>query len=283
VHDAETCVPGGAFVFGNTATPEIGVDQVTTAPARVAIVPPFLVDTYEMTVAHYRAALRAGYAGPQEVTVNDVAIPVSPPSSLNGEETAPYCTYSDQPLGRETLPLTCVSWTTARAVCQFLGGDLPTEAEWEYVAAQAGRATKTRYPWNDDPPSCPKVIFARGVDFVTSVPDPCGMMYGYGPQPVGSSGDISEGLGVTDLAGSATEWMLDTAESLATRCWMSAPLEAPSCQIPGTTSYSQRGGAWLTPFGSPITLLVTTRSRGTSAHSTLSEDGFRCVRDGGGS
>jgi formylglycine-generating enzyme required for sulfatase activity len=281
LHDEEVCVPGGAFVFGNTATPGIDVDQATSAPAHVAVMPPLRMDRYEMTVARYRAILRAGYTGPQALA-NDGPIPSSA-GSVNVEETTPYCTYSDQPLDRETLPLTCASWTTARAVCQFLGGDLPTEAEWEYVAAQSGRASKTRFPWNDEPPTCLKVVFGRGVDFVTSATDPCARMLGFGPQPVGSSGDTSEGLGVSDLAGNATEWMLDTAVPLSSRCWMSAPLAAPSCQIPGTVSYSQRGGAWLTPYGSPIPLLVTTRARGQSTFSEYSEDGFRCVRDGGGS
>jgi formylglycine-generating enzyme required for sulfatase activity len=245
------------------------------------VVPSFVVDVYEMTVARYRAVLQAGYTGAREVTANDAAIPSSA-TSLADEQTAPYCTYSDQPSGRETMPLTCVSWTTARAVCQFLGGDLPTEAEWEYVSAQAGRASKTRYSWGDATPTCSQAIFARGVDGITDAPDACSSL-GFGPQAVGSSGDLSLGLNVADLAGSATEWMLDSAESLASRCWMSAPLEAASCQIPGTSQYSLRGAAWMTPFGSPITLLATTRARGSSAHGSNPALGFRCVRSGGGS
>ena len=282
LHDAEVCVPGGAFVFGDGATPTIPADPVSSAPQRIAVVPSLLVDTYEMTVARYRAILAGGFTGPPGppgVLANDAAIP-SGASSLTDETNLPYCTYSDQPMGRETMPLTCASWATARAVCQFLGGDLPTEAEWEYVSAQAGRPSKTRYPWGDATPTCPQAVFARGVDGVTSAPDVCADL-GFGPQPVGSAGDVSTGLGVIDLAGSATEWTLDAAESLASQCWMSAPLEAPSCQIAGASSYSLRGAAWLTPFLAPVTLLATTRARGSPAGNAAV--GFRCTREGGGS
>jgi len=281
LHDTEVCVPGSAFLFGDAATPSSSTDTLSSAPPRVAVVPPFLVDTYELTVARYRAVLSAGYTGSLEVLINDTAIPKSA-SSAAVEETAPFCTYSTQPMGRETMPLNCVGWPTARAVCQFLGGDLPTEAQWEYVSAQAGRASKTRYAWGDLLPTCGQAVFARGVDLLTNQIDPCSTMLGFGPQPVGTSSDRSVGLSVADLGGGVTEWMLDTAASLATRCWMSAPLEAPSCVTASATSHSLRGAAWVTPFLAPAPLLATTRSEAPADGGNVAI-GFRCARDGGGS
>jgi formylglycine-generating enzyme required for sulfatase activity len=280
MHDAEVCVPGGAFVFGNAATPSSSADLVSSAPPRVAVVPSFRVDMYELTIARYRAVLRAGYTGAKVVLANDLPIPMSAASA--SAETQPFCTYSTQPMGRETMPLNCMTWSTARGVCQFLGGDLPTEAQWEYVSAQAGRATKTLYPWDDATPTCAQATFARGDDLVTNLPDMCTPL-GFGPQPVGSSMDLSADLGVSDLAGGVTEWMLDAAESLASRCWMSAPLEAPFCHFAKPSSYSTRGASWITPFAAPVTLLVTSRSRGLAADNAVTTaTGFRCARDGGG-
>ena len=44
-------------------------------------------------------------------------------------------------------PANHISWYEAEALCKYLGGRLPTESEWEYLATNGG---KTKYPWGDN-------------------------------------------------------------------------------------------------------------------------------------
>ena len=43
-------------------------------------------------------------------------------------------------------PANHISWYEAEAICKYLGGRLPTESEWEYLATNRG---KTKFPWGD--------------------------------------------------------------------------------------------------------------------------------------
>ena len=54
------------------------------------------------------------------------------------------------------LPMNCVSWAQAREFAQWLGGDLPSEAQWEYAARSQGKYKN--YPWGIGPSNCLKAI-----------------------------------------------------------------------------------------------------------------------------
>jgi formylglycine-generating enzyme required for sulfatase activity len=262
LYDDEVCVPGGAYVFGTETLPDAGTG--TAVPERVAILPPFRMDRYEVTVARWRAALAQGFVPPKTTPalplVNDGPFPISPtPDDI---EAIVFCTYSGKPLGRETFPVTCLDWDVARAFCQFEGGDLPTETQWEYAAEMAGRPAKTAFPWggpDDGAPVCAQAVFGRGYDGFDQTADigectPMGFgplaenaaVYSMGQVPSGvvGDGDVSVGLGIANLGANASEWVRDTAYSLGSNCWMSQPLTQPMCDDPTGVDRGLRGTGW---------------------------------------
>ncbi|HXK17730.1 MAG TPA: SUMF1/EgtB/PvdO family nonheme iron enzyme, partial [Polyangiaceae bacterium] len=143
--DTAACMPAGTFVLGS-AEGSYWLKE-SSVPERVAVVNRFWLDRTEVTVGRWRAALSAGFKSPTTSPVeNNAPLATAYPASFLSQ-----CTFSAtsasalQP--REDLPLTCVDWYAARAFCRFAGGDLPTEAQWQYAATKAGRPFETRFPW----------------------------------------------------------------------------------------------------------------------------------------
>jgi formylglycine-generating enzyme required for sulfatase activity len=293
LYDEEVCVPGGAFIFGTDVLVDVG--QGTAVPERIAVVPPFRMDRYEVTVARWRHALLAGFVPPLQFPVlpleNDGPFPDHP--SPGEIETPAFCTYSLKPVGRESFPVTCIDWEAARAFCQFEGGDLPTETQWEYAASVVGRRAKTAFAWggaDDGDPVCAQSVFGRGYDETNSNADigACtaggfgslavdARVYRSAPAGVVGHGDVSVGLNIVGFGGNAQEWVRDTAYSLGSNCWMSQPLSLPRCIDPNGPDRSLRGGAWDTPQQYGFTGFRFL----APANEALTTEGFRCVRSTG--
>lgn len=94
------CLPGGLALLGAVGSE----DHFELRPPRAARVRTFAIDVAEVTAARYR---RCAAAGRCSALADDVA--------------------DDAPAAR-------VAWADARNCCAFLGGRLPTEAEWQRAA-----------------------------------------------------------------------------------------------------------------------------------------------------
>jgi formylglycine-generating enzyme required for sulfatase activity len=161
-------VPEGEFLMGSYQRSDVLV-KPDAIPQHIVELDTFRVGRYEITNAQYAQCVRAKVcAEPGEVT--NYRDPV----------------YADH-------PVVYVSWDDARSFCHWMGGRLPTEAEWE----KAARGTDGRiYPWGNSPPDCTKANYAD-----------CGL--DTGTAAVGSHAAGASPYGVQDMAGNVWEWVND--------------------------------------------------------------------------
>jgi formylglycine-generating enzyme required for sulfatase activity len=155
------------------------------------------------------------------------------------------------PMTTPNDPVVDISRAEAEAYCRWVGGRLPTEAEWE----KAARGTDGRvYPWGNDPPSC---SLANYID--------CGDVR----MPVDVHDDVDSPYGTINMAGNVWEWVSDY---YGEDYYSSSPTMDPRGPATGT-SWVIRGGShdW------PDTALRTSK-RLEWDHPTA-VIGVRCVRD----
>jgi formylglycine-generating enzyme required for sulfatase activity len=124
------------------------------------------------------------------------------------------------------LPVAGIPWQDAADYCAWVGGRLPTEAEWEYAARGAGGSI---FPWGDE-------FDCAGGNFWD---DGTGCEDGYAePAPVGSFPDGASWCGVLDMAGNVWEWVANVYAPYSAK-GQDNPVGAPSGD-----ERILRGGSW---------------------------------------
>ena len=163
-------IPAGEFLMGSDPAKDSDANG-DEMPQHTVYLDAYRIMRYEVTNQQYRQCERA------EVC--------SKPRGLNYVNSE----YDDH-------PVVFVTWFDAQNFCEWVGGRLPTEAEWEKAARGVDGRT---YPWGDALPDCSLGIF-YSVYFCVG---------GEKIAPVGSYPDGVSPYGLYDMAGNVYEWVND--------------------------------------------------------------------------
>jgi len=185
-------IPAGEFLIGG----ENGEED--EKPVHTIYLDAYQIGKYEVTNRQYTQCVKAEIcAGAPDV----------------GEEKALH-------------PAVNVTWYDAKTFCEWVGGRLPTEAEWEKAASwDAETETKFVYPWGNDDPTSALLNYNLNVGDTS---------------PVGSYPDGANPYGLFDMAGNVWEWVNDWYDEIYYQISPSSnPLGPDSSQ-----GRVVRGGAW---------------------------------------
>jgi serine/threonine-protein kinase len=233
-------VPAGEFEMGSN-DPYYNNEN----PPHAVALDAFWLDRTEVTTAQYAACVEAGTC--------------KPPRSDGSFTRGLYFGSDDY----SNYPVIYVNWYRAVAYCNWVGGRLPAEAEWEYAA----RGPENRwFPWGDMPDPA-------GLNFCDAN---CALEHaersaddGYADTaPVGTYPGGASWCGALDMVGNVWEWVWD---------WYGFyPDESnPDWLAPDMTARVLRGGGWDT---------VVDHARCTFRNwfdpvQAYDSVGFRCVVD----
>ena len=196
-------VPAGPFQMGSSAYAN---DE---KPIHTVTLSAFYMDQYEVTNAQYQKCVDAGGCNAPEIKKS-----FTRSRYYNDIQFADY-------------PVIYVSWNQARTYCEWRGGRLPSEAEWE-KAARGGLEGK-RYPWGDESPVCtPGAV--NGAQFGDCILRDTVSVGSFSPN----------GYGLYDMAGNVWEWVNDWYQ---VDYYSISPASDPPGPYSGVVK-TLRGGGW---------------------------------------
>lgn len=249
-------IPAATFLMG--ATDDDPLAEGDEFSRHEVTLDSYYIDIYEVTVAQYAVFINelGGYVS----RCNGFLCLATHFETLNSYLTDDLVGYIAQP-GYENYPINNVTWHGADAYCRWVGGRLPTEAEWEYAA---GGGDGRRYPWGDAAPDEALAVFGSPL-FATL-------------QAVDSHPDGRSPFGLYHMAGNVREWVQDGYDAIY---YDRGETVNPSA--PRQNNYSPRvirGGGYRSPAAD---LRLTNRDNIRAVEfQGIPDVGFRCVVPGEG-
>lgn len=247
--DKSALIAAGSFNMGCSVGDSLCEKDEATKGGVSVHVKKFRIDTYEVSVGEYQQCVKQRRC-----------------QTPDTHQKNKYCNYGANE--RKQHPVNCIDWQHALEYCQWKGGRLPYEAEWE-KAARGG--SKTAYPWGSKV-NCKQAIVDDGKTFgsVPDEPDGCGEDRTW---PVGSR--KANAFGLYDMHGNAGEWTAnwyapEAIEKLYAKSNLAGPERGRQKVV--------RGGSWDENTGNLRSSYRNTK-RPVSGESIYGSIGFRCVYD----
>jgi len=226
-------IPEGAFILGGG---EAG--DFDEQPQRVIYLDTYWIDMYEVTHADYRRFAKMLRRPMPMIPVFEADVRL-----LTGERQ----------------PVVGVAWVDAFDYCQWAGGRLPTEAEWEKAAS--GEEAR-RWPWGAEFDA--RVVNGKSAEDGFEYSAPVGQ-FELGRSP----------YGLYDMAGNVSEWVSDWYDQFY---YKNAPFKNPKGpEVPDINRVVvYRGGSYMSVAHD---LRAAKRFGGAHPERGESTVGFRCARD----
>ncbi len=278
--DGSVLIPGGRGTVGCT---KAQIPDDGESPVRRSRVAPFRMATEAVTNAQFAAFVEdTGYVTeadrfgwsfvfwsdvPEAVGATQAVLGVEWWRRVDGANWQRINGPGTEDQWDDTHPVVQVSWNDALAYAAWVGGRLPTEAEWEF-AARGGLADAT-FPWGEQDPN--------DTEFM-----PCNIWQGRFPETnTGADGFAAtaparsfepNGYGLYNMAGNVWEW---TAEPFRIRSLK----KSVKTRLEGMKGYRLlKGGSFLCHRSYCYRYRIAART-GNSPDTATPHQGFRVVWD----
>ena len=211
----------------------------------------FRISKFEVTNAQYAAFFNS--AGHQTAALHHWIDLTQPGGQIEKAGAIPAGGAFRAKPGFENHPVVYVTWDGANAFCDWLGGRLPTEVEWEY-ACRAG--SRSKYYFGDDAGKLPEHAWHEEQS-------------GNKTHPVGTR--RANAFGLHDMLGNVWEWCADWYDL---RSYSGSEAGNPRGSLQGDRRVL-RGGA----FNSHIEQCRSSVRSALSPFDRYNSVGFRVVRE----